>query len=561
MSIRRPRATLAVLILLALVALASPATSQTRELTSADRLALLYAPQLNFTRGGDPLIRVGIVEGRTAIEFTPDREIRVLPIGEGGPEIELPGKTKYTVEISDSDAGSYKHLVIVDRVPVSDRKKVDRVKKTWMKRGYVPETVEVGGLFAVSGKVFDSRTVLVGVASTTKIREARRIKSKLEAKYGVRGSVHSEISKHPSGLITLSGAGQRFKIRAQSVLWVAANRGEEHRIKYTVPRVPKPYGNGTETRTYTGTLVFAPDRNGKLVAMVSLGAERLLEGVVPAEIFASAPAEALKAQAVAARNEIFSAIGVRNLADPYMLRGDVMDQVYGGTGREDSRTSRAVEQTRGQVMFYGDEIVQAYYSSNSGGHTENNENVWDTVPRPYLRGKADAPAGKIPKAFRDGVSTSELEAFLDSDFPAYARTAPVFSTKHYRWTKTVDASKAEQWLRENSRDIGQLKDVKILERGVSGRIVRLQATGTKGETIVERELNVRRMFDGLKSGLFVMTPKKSGGNITRITFRGAGFGHGVGMCQTGATGMADQGKTFDEILEHYYTGIEIRKLY
>jgi SpoIID/LytB domain protein len=537
------------------------ASAQTRELTSTDRLALLYAPQLNFTRGGDPLIRVGIVEGRKKIEFTPDREIRVLPIGEGGPEIELPGRTKYTVEISKSKAGRYKHMVIVDRVPVTRRKRVDRVKKTWMKRGYVPETVEVGGLFAVSGKVFDSRTVLVGVAGTRKLREARKIKTKLEAKYGIRGSIHSEISDYPAGLITLRGAGQKFEVRAQNVLWVAANRGEEQKIEYTIPRVPKPYGNGTETRKYTGTLMFAPDRKGRLVAMTSLGAERLLEGVVPAEIFASAPPEALKAQAVAARNEIFSAIGVRNLADPYMLRGDVMDQVYGGTGREDSRTSAAVKATRGRVMFYGDEIVQAYYSSNSGGHTENAENVWDTVPRPYLKGKADAPKGKVPKAFRDGISESELQDFLASDFPAYGKTAPVYSTKHYRWSKTVDASTAEKWLRENARDVGRLKEVKILERGVSGRIVRLQAIGSSGEAIVERELNVRRMFGGLKSGLFVMEPQKSGGRLTKISFRGAGFGHGVGMCQTGATGMADQGKNYDDILRHYYTGIEIRKLY
>lgn len=540
---------------------ASSAFAQQRELTSADRLSLLYAPQLNFTRDGDPLVRVSIFDGRTSFEFTPDRDIRVLPIGDGGPEIELPGNTTYTVTIGDSKPGKYSHSVIVDHIPVADRKRVAEAKKRWQTRGYMADTVEVGGLFAVSGKVFDSRTILVAVASTTKLREAKKIKQKLEGQYGVRASIHSEATERPSGLITLRGAGQQAVIRAQNVLWIAPPRGEEQKITYKVPKVPKSYGRGTETRTYTGTLVFAPDRDGKLASMISLGAERLLQGVVPAEIFASAPPEALRAQSIAARNEIFSAIGVRNLADPYMLRGDVMDQVYGGTGVEDRRTSAAVAATRGKVMFYGKEIVQANYSSNSGGHTESNEKVWDAQPRPYLRGKADGPRGKVPSKFRDGVSEAELEAFLDSDFPAYGKTASVSSNKHYRWDRSVEATTAETWLRENVDDVGQIKNVEVLERGVSGRIVRLMVEGTKKKVAVERELNVRRMFGGLKSGLFVMKQHKSGGRVTKFDFRGAGFGHGVGMCQTGAAGMAEQGHKHEQILKHYYTGIDIRKLY
>src|SRR5690606_26498633 len=123
--------------------------------------------------------------------------------------------------------------------------------------------------------------------------------------------------------------------------------GQEEQVRYKIPDIPKTYGGGTETRTYTGSLIFAPDRQGKIVIINSLGAERVLKGVVPSEIFASSPPAALQAQAIAARNEIFAAVGVRNLADPYMLRTDVYDQVYKGVGAEDARTSKAVEATRG----------------------------------------------------------------------------------------------------------------------------------------------------------------------------------------------------------------------
>ena len=550
-----------IFLTLLIIGVAAPAFAQQRELTSADRLALLYAPQLNFTRDGDPLIRVSVFDDRRKFEFTPDMPIRVLPIGEGGPEIELPAKVRYTVEISDSQRGKYNHVVVVDQIPVADRKRVKAAKNLWQKRGYMVEEHEVGGLFAVSGKVFDSRTILVGVASTRSLKEARKIRGKLEGQYGVRGSIHSEVIEHPSGLLTLTGSGIRTTVRAHNVLWVAPPRGKEHSITYTVPNVPKSYGKGFETRRYTGTLVFAPDRSGKLASMTSLGAEKLLQGVVPAEIFASAPPEALRAQSIAARNEIFSSIGVRNLADPYMLRGDVMDQVYGGVGMEDGRTSAAVRATRGKVMFYGKEIVHANYSSNSGGHTESNENVWDQQPRPYLRGKADAPKTKVPRSFQDGVSAKELEAFLGSDFPAYSKVAKVSSNKHYRWTKTVEASKPIAWLKDNGDDIGDIKDIKVMERGISGRIIRLVVEGTRGKATVERELNIRRLFGGLKSGLFVMKINRSGAIAKSFEFRGAGFGHGVGMCQTGAAGMAEAGRKHEEILRHYYTGIDIRKLY
>jgi SpoIID/LytB domain protein len=556
------RIVFAALVALTFVTLSIPATAQQRELTAADRLAILYAPQLNFTAEGDPIIRVGILEGKKSVEFTPSESIRVLPQGEGGTEIVLPGNKKYTVEISDTQPGKYKHWVVVDGLSVRQRKKVGEVTQEWTKRGYLPDTFEVGGLFAIRGKVFDSRQILVGVGGTDDLKEAHKLKRKLEAKYGIIGRIHSQATEYPSGTLTLTGEGVDVEVKNPSVMWVSAKEGRKEEIRYTVPGIKKNYRPGTETRTYTGTLIFAPDKKGKLVAMNSLGAERLLRGVVPAEIYASAPEGALRAQAVAARNEIFAAIGVRNLADPYMQRADIYDQVYGGVGAEHPRTTKAVKATRGQVMFYGKQIIEAVYSSNAGGFTENNDNVWDAEPRPYLRGKADAPSDEVPEKFRDGISVSELDDFLKSDMPAHSKTAPVSSTKYYRWTKTVPASKAKAWLDEHGYNVGDLRKVAIESRGVSGRVIRLQVTGSKGKAVIERELNVRRLFGGLKSGLFLMKYSKDNkGNITEFTFRGAGFGHGVGMCQTGATGMAHDGKSYKDILTHYYSGIEVKELY
>ena len=549
-------------VALVVFAAAPQAAAQQQDLSTADRIAMLYAPQLNFTRGGDPLIRLGILEGREEVEFTPSEPIRLMPQGPQGPEVELPGDVTYTVSINDSVPGDYKHWVTVDRLTMDQRDRTDAVIREWEERGYEPETFEVGGHFAVRGEVFDSRAILVTVGGTETRAEAHGIRRRLQAQYGIEGDLHSERLSYPSAEFAFRGAGLGFTIRHRDVLWVTSRSGREEAIEYEIPDIPRAYGQGSETRRYTGELIFAPDQNGRIAVVNSLGTERVLKGTVPSEIFASAPAGALQAQAIAARNHIFAAIGVRNLADPFMLRADIYDQVYGGIDAEDERTSAAVEATRGQVMLDGKRIVTANYSSNAGGFTENNENVWDARPQSHLRGKIDAPAEAVPAEFRGGITDDNIEAFLDADFPAYSREAPVSSAKFYRWDARVDATEARSWLAARDEDVGALRDVEIIDRGVSGRIIRLRVVGTSGEAVVERELNVRRLFGGLRSGLFAMDIERGpDGNIREFQFRGAGFGHGVGMCQTGAIGMAEEGYGHRDILDHYYRDIEVRALY
>lgn len=547
---------------LLLLLLPGSVSGQGLELSTADRMAMLYAPQLSFTRDGDPLIRLGILEGRDEVRFTPSERIRVLPQGAGGPEIELPGGQEYRVTMANGQAGSYRHWVVVDRLSMEQRGSLQEIRDLWSERGYEPETFEVGGLFAVRGQVFDSRTILVAVGGTDTVARAQRIRRTLEAQFGIAGSLHGERLSYPSGTLTLTGGGQDIRITHRDVLWITSPSGREEQVTYRIPGIPGSYGGPEETRRYTGELIFAPDKDGHIAVINSLGAERVLKGTVPSEIFASAPQGALRAQAIAARNYIFSSIGTRNLADPYMLRADVYDQVYGGIDREDPRTNEAVEATRGEVMLDGTRIIQATYSSNAGGFTENNENVWDAERQDHLRGRLDLPGQEGPAAFRDGITESNIQAFLDHDFPAPSRVAEVSSANHYRWTRTVSADVPRQWLAERGEDIGAIRDVQVVSRGVSGRVVRLRVIGQSGEATVERELNARRLFGGLRSGLFVMEIQRNrDGTVREFRFRGAGFGHGVGMCQTGAIGMAAQGHDHREILTHYYQGVEVRKLY
>lgn len=559
---RPPSLWFAVSAVLALL-VATTAHGQQRELTTADRLAILYAPQLDFTDRGDPTVRIGLIEGRNQVSFTPSKPIRVMPRADRGAEIELPARREYTVSISDSEAGAYEHWVVVDDLTLQQRDRVEEIEQTWRDRGYTPERFQVGGLFGIRGNVFDSRRILIGVGGVETHEKARELRDELVGAYGIEGRIHSELTEYPGGLLTLTGAGTDIEIRHRDVMWIGPADGETDAIEYRVPDVPTARGKDTETRTYSGRLIVSPDRDGSIALINKIGSSRLLKGVVPSETYPSAPEPALRAQAVAARNTIFSAIGVRNLADPYMLRSDVYDQVYAGVESETSRTSKAVEATRGEVLFHGKHIIEAVYSANAGGYTEHNANVWNAEPRPYLRGRPDAPRDEVPERFRDGIDDDEVGAFLDSQVETYAGRAPMGTTHLYRWEETVSAGTAVDWLQDHGRDIDRIRDLEVTERGVSGRAVRLEVTGAGGATTeVLRELNIRRFFGGLKSALFEMElRRRDDGTVASIEFRGGGYGHGVGMCQTGAIGMADAGKSYREILHHYYKGVEIRELY
>ncbi len=539
------------------------ASTQQSELTTADRLAILYSPQIDFTDRGDPMIRVGLMEGRREVSFVPSKPIRVMPRGSEGAEMVLPAGHRYTVRISESEAGSYKHWVIVEDLPMGQRGRVGGVKTEWADRGYLPRTFQVGGLFGIRGQVFDSRRIAIGVGGMDSLAEARELRQKLETRHGINARIHSQLTEYPRGLFELTGEGTEVTVRHRDVLWIAARQGEHREMRYEIPDVPKPRGEGTEDLTFGGRLVFAPDRDGKITLINKVSAERLVKGVVPAETYSSAPDAALRAQAVAARNNVFAAIGVRNLADPYTLRTDVYDQVYRGFENRTERTSAAVEATRGQVMFYDDQIIDAKFSSNAGGFTENNENVWNAEPRPYLRGRPDAPGSEVPEKFRDGISEDQLAGFLEEGFAAYSREASIGSSRLYRWTKSVPAGEAVDWLVEHGREIERIAEAEVTSRGVSGRAIRMEVTGEEGASFqVERELNIRRMFDDLRSGLFVMeVDEREDGTIAKFHFRGAGYGHGVGMCQTGAAGMAEAGHSYRQILSHYYRDIELRELY
>ncbi len=300
-------------------------------------------------------------------------------------------------------------------------------------------------------------------------------------------------------------------------------------------------------RPYAGTLDVFADSTG-LVAINRIGLESYLRGVVPWEIgfLKEEKIEALKAQAVAARTYALSQID--DSGELWDLRSDEQDQVYRGLEKTDRVVDRAIDETAGIVAAYGNELLRTYYSSTCGGRTAPLEEIWfDREPAPYLRGVHDAP-GRSPDPER-----------------AYCRASPRFS-----WSVEINGFDAidsvmKELARESDRDqdeLGRLRNVRVERRGRSGRVHTVLFETEGGEIPIRGDRVrwvLRRPSDGgiLRSSWIRLKVNRSRGFVREIQIEGRGFGHGIGMCQWGAMGLAEAGYSFEQILSHYYPGVRL----
>lgn len=543
------------LLPLLVVACSVPSARAADEFSGADKLRAIYSAEFRFTKQGFPVVPVAIAEGlsRVSISAGPAGGLRLLPEGDGGPDIK--GEESWSVRASATVPAKIAYWAVVWRGKPDQAREADDQIKKWKELGEKPRRFEQGTVFGVGGEVLDRREIFVAVGSFAKAEEAERALEPLGRKAPLlKPGVFTELRDRPHGQLEAVGGKAGLRVRNEGVLWF----GVEGDGPLYIEAEAQP--GQTPTRisgSYFGKLYVTLDQRGHLAVVNAVPEDRLLAGLLPAEIFPSAPEEALKAQAVAARGELLTKIGTRHHGDPFRLCSKTHCQVYSGAGRETPRTTAAVTATRGEVLFTSDgrDLADTVYSANCGGHTENNENPWPDMPAlSELRGHRDvADAGKRDE-FAAGVSVENVERFIASPPSAYCGRARLGAGERFRWTVRRSAAELEKLL--TPWQVGRVLAIEVMKRGVSGRALAVRVTGTARSETIRGELRIRQTFGGLRSSLFVVAMKNG-----EAVFRGAGFGHGVGMCQTGAIGMAETGKSYKEILRHYYPGTVLRKLW
>lgn len=277
-------------------------------------------------------------------------------------------------------------------------------------------------------------------------------------------------------------------------------------------------------RRYRGALELR-HKSGGLTAVNIVPIDGYLRSVVPEEMPVDWPAEAIKAQSVAARSFALASRG-RHASEGYDLCTTTHCQLYTGTAAEKSASNAAIKATRGEVLTYGGKPIEALFHTDSGGMTENSEAVWGSHV-PYLRAAKDTPAKTMP------------------------------------WTKAISRADLERKLAAKGHDIGKVRSLVLSplaigrsakDRTASGRVKTMTVKGTKGTATLSG--TTWRSLLGLKSTLFDAKLAKD-----MVTFTGYGSGHGLGISQWGAERMAAKGASYAEILHHYYTGTKMQQLY
>lgn len=358
-----------------------------------------------------------------------------------------------------------------------------------------------------------------------------------------------------------------------------------------------------ETQTFLGTLRFVVESD-KIVAINELPVEKYLESVISSEMSATSSLELLKAHAVISRswllaqmkkrrevaesgNNFFSFTKKEDTLIRWYDREDhtLFDvcaddhcQRYQGITKETSpHVAEAIRQTKGQILMDGEEICDARFSKCCGGITEEFQYCWEDTPKTYLTAVRDIALG-VEHTLPNLTNEEEAEKWIRFNPPAFCNTqdkkilSEVLNdydqetVNFYRWKETLSQEKLQQLIADKLKmNLGAILDMKAVERGKSGRISKLQIIGTEKTFTIGKELEIRRTLSDshLLSSAFVVDKydKDEQGVPQRFELIGAGWGHGVGLCQIGAAVMGEQGYHYDAILLHYYQGAEIKKLY
>lgn len=355
-----------------------------------------------------------------------------------------------------------------------------------------------------------------------------------------------------------------------------------------------------EDQTFQGDLILVLDEDDEtIIAINEISVEDYLASVISSEMSAEAPMELLKAHAITSRSWLVAMLerekrekklGVpsqrtiqregeiirwydREDHDIFDVCADDHCQRYQGVTKIISKSAaEAIQATRGVFLVHNDEICDARFYKACGGLTENFENTWEDTPLPYLQCVSDAV-----QTYSTIHSEEDAERWIFSQPEAYCNTTdgkilqqvlPSFdqeTTDFFRWTVSYTREELEEILRSKSGlDFGTLINLVPMQRGPSGRIVRLKIEGTKKTLVVGKELEIRRWLSKshLYSSAFVVRAQRDDKGIpVRFTLHGAGWGHGVGLCQIGAAVMAMKGFTAEEIVKHYFCRAQLQKLY
>jgi stage II sporulation protein D len=453
----------------------------------------------------------------------------------------LPGV--YSFSLEHVKAAQQRFHLFSKTFPLNEVEEEAAYLKSWKDKGYSPVSLTIGKqLLTASGRPLDARVHWISIVQTATEAEANAKQAALN-KESQWTWMRPEVTAVGNGTVQLRGT-----TGAQSLQLPITIRSAS---PVSVSNVDVGFWDANlQKQSYGGQLEVTITAGGQLELLEHIPVEDYLQGVLPSEMPYSWPLEALKAQAVAARSDVLVNLSTKHSLERYDFCNTEHCRAYRGLNQHKPQTDEALAKTRGEILVHGGSIAPALFSSNCGGWTENNDTVWFGPPNEALRGRSDLLTPMAPPFDRAG----KLHLWFSQ--PPEANCSG--DSTGYRWTRRFTEKELLATLR-NKHKLSSIQRIELGERGESGRLKWIRIHTGKEPVLIKKELPIRQALGGLPSAMFDLSVSGSAPNRVFV-LNGGGRGHGVGMCQHGANGMAQRGHSHTEILQHYFTDTQIEKV-
>ncbi|MFH0794095.1 MAG: SpoIID/LytB domain-containing protein, partial [bacterium] len=285
------------------------------------------------------------------------------------------------------------------------------------------------------------------------------------------------------------------------------------------------------------------------------------------------PEALLKAQTIAARNTLMATMGKHHYSCDFHLCADDHCQCYRGSSRETGFSRRVTLETVGEVLTHDHKICDTRYSKACGGIMESFDSVWHGERVPSMGANIDAAAASAVNPNYPADNEKRAGGLIDSFPDVYCNTASAqdvpdylkYSAKYFRWSFKYSQSQLQGLLNRFPQwSVGEVRNLIPVKRGASGRIEILRIEGSERSVLIKKEYSIRKALSEsflFSSCFYPVIERDERGRLVSVELRGGGWGHGAGLCQIGATMMAVRGKTYPEILAHYYKQTNLAKLW
>jgi stage II sporulation protein D len=516
----------------------------------------------------EPLLRIGIFDSQEYADFKVMGSFAVQD-DDGNDLIKsIDSELKWRVKIKDSKLGRENFLLVLFE---SFDKELAEEKLSHAKK--IDNSAFVrslgGNIFFQNRKINNNTKYILAVGNYPTEIEARKDFKRFQPEF--IPYVQKEIIKPPQGRLEVFDAEyDKSAESANSIRIVPEDSGTGVKIFNIRGFDEVLQKHHWDDKVFNGTLEFRIDNKGNLRAISELPLESYLKRVLYSEVGPDLPSSFLESFAVVCRNEAMARINHFELGDSIDFSNTGSSLRYYGDDFEDDNISKAVEATRGQILLTKDHIRDTPFHLICGGHTEDSDGFWENDEKPLFTGRYDWK--EKSKNFSKPPDEKTIKKWIDARPEVWCnlkgREIPAAFEKYkqfFRWEVSYNRNELEDVIRKRiGEDIGTLFDIYPLYRGKSGRLKEIELLGSLKNYRINGQLNIRMALDHdiLPSSCFILEKELDDtGTPIMFNFIGAGQGHGIGLCKTGAAVMALEGFKSEEILNHYFQDSDLKSIY